>query len=213
MTASDRKDFFMIHGNSCFKGWRRQGLECPSLRDFKKISQDYFTGNFPRGLGCPKMLSEPGCNACHHNAVHSKHKWSYLQSFTTSYDVSFGAPKVDLHLCGIPKWWNRSHAKHHSWSSWKPSPVFSRITVRVCSNFPSTSSRVAGFPPAAPVAVCGAAPWRVAGPAGDASAPLGSSELNKSPVTVSSTGFRRFQVTTKWKVILLLCYCMVTSGY
>ena len=66
----------MIHGNSCFKGWRRQGLECPSLRDFKKISQDYFTGNFPRGLGCPKMLSEPGCNACHHNAVRSKHMWS-----------------------------------------------------------------------------------------------------------------------------------------
>lgn len=44
----------MIHGNSCFKGWRRQGLECPSLRDFKRISQDYFTRNFPRGLGCPK---------------------------------------------------------------------------------------------------------------------------------------------------------------
>ena len=202
MAASDGKDFFMIHGNSCFKGWRRQGLECPSLRDFKRISQDYFTRNFPRGLGCLKMLSEPGFNACHHNAVQSKHMWSYLHSFTTSYDVSFGAPKVDLHLCGIPKWWNRSHAKHHSWS-WKPSSPGSF----------HKSSRVAGFPPAAPVAVCGAAPWRVAGPAGGASAPLGSSELNKSPVTVSSTGFRRFQVTTKWKVILLLCYCMVTSGY
>lgn len=213
MTASDRKDFFMIHGNSCFKGWRRQGLECPSLRDFKKISQDYFTGNFPRGLGCPKMLSEPGCNACHHNAVRSKHMWSCEAISKVSPHPTMSVLEHQRLTCTYVGSQSDEIDLTRNIIAGAAEVQFTRITVRVCSNFPSTSSRVAGFPPAAPVAVCGAAPWRVAGPAGGASAPLGSSELNKSPVTVSSTGFRRFQVTTKWKVILLLCYCMVTSGF
>ena len=145
------------------------------------------------------MLSEPGFNACHHNAVQSKHMWSYLHSFTTSYDVSFGAPKVDLHLCGIPKWWNRSHAKHHSWSSWK-------------SSSPGSQSEFARIFLPHPVEWQGSLQLL---PSQSAAQLLGASpvQLVALPHLLDPRNSTKAQVTTKWKVILLLCYCMVTSGY
>lgn len=127
------------------------------------------------------MLSEPGCNACHHNAVHSKvsphptmsvldHQrltCTYVGSQSDEIDLTRNIMEAQFTRISEFAWLEANHIA-------RPRPeIFLPI---------QTSGRDAGFPPAAPVAVCGAAPWPVAGPAGAASAPLGSSELNESPV-------------------------------